>query len=243
MKNFVQPGEDLTLIAPAGGVTSGLGVKIGQLFVVAKSTAAATEEFVGSATGVFDLAKVSAQAWAVGDLLYWDDTAKLVTAVVADNFKIGAATAIALNPTSTGNVKLNDSAHKDADGGETVFKKSLAVGFADLTDADGSQSFNLGTALPANAIVIGHAVSISNIFDDGVAGTFSVDIGLAGALDAICNGADLTTAIGELHGPLGARSGGRYQAVQLLATVLGSVNVDTATQGAAVFEVYYIILA
>lgn len=40
MKNFVQPGEVLTVPAPAGGVASGAGVKLGVLFGVAQGAAA-----------------------------------------------------------------------------------------------------------------------------------------------------------------------------------------------------------
>ena len=38
---------------------------------------AATGEF--KTTGVFDMAKTSAQAWTVGALIYWDDTNKVAT--------------------------------------------------------------------------------------------------------------------------------------------------------------------
>ena len=129
-----------------------------------------------------------------------------------------------------------------ADGSPDTLPTLGTVGFAELTDSDGSQSFNLGTVLPANAIVIGHAITVATGFTDGVAGVFTFDMGLSGTLDAIANGTVLTVA-GEFHGPLGARSGGRWQAVQVLATVLADVNVDTATAGAATFEVYFVILA
>jgi predicted RecA/RadA family phage recombinase len=71
---FVQPGETLTLTAPAGGVTAGLGYIIGSLFVVAQSTGAATYPFEGMVEGVFNLPKTTAQAWAEGQPVFWDAT-------------------------------------------------------------------------------------------------------------------------------------------------------------------------
>jgi predicted RecA/RadA family phage recombinase len=59
--------------------------------------------------GVWTMAKTSAQAWTVGARIYWDDTAKLCTTTATSNTLIGVATAIAANPSSTGNVRLNGS--------------------------------------------------------------------------------------------------------------------------------------
>ncbi len=115
--------------------------------------------------------------------------------------------------------------------------RSLEIGFADLTDADGAQTFNLGAALPANAVVFGHAITVTEAFTDGAAGVFTLDVGDTD-VDAIVDGAALGT-IAALHGPLGVQSGGRYGSVQLTATVLGSVNVTTATAGAVLIEIFY----
>jgi len=108
MKNFLQPGESLTLTAPYT-VTSGSGMLVGSIFGVASVDVAVGVDSEIVMEGVFTLAKVSAQAWTQGQLIYWDDTAKLCTTVVATNKLIGTATAIAANPTSTGNVRLNNA--------------------------------------------------------------------------------------------------------------------------------------
>lgn len=95
MKNFVQPGTNLDLIAPSGGVTAGLGYLIGALFVVASFTAAEGETFVGVREGVFELAATTHatdQAFAAGDPVYWNDTTKKVTATATGNQRIGFAT-------------------------------------------------------------------------------------------------------------------------------------------------------
>lgn len=41
MKNFIQRGDMITVTAPTGGVTSGQGVLVGNLFGVAAKTATA----------------------------------------------------------------------------------------------------------------------------------------------------------------------------------------------------------
>ncbi len=122
-----------------------------------------------------------------------------------------------------------------------VQKVSLTITDADLTDADGAQTFNIGSALPANAVVIGHAITVAEAFTDGAAGVFTLDVGDTD-VDAIVDGAALGT-IAALHGPLGVQSGGRYGAVQLTATVLGTVNLDTATAGEVTIEVFYTVVA
>src|SRR6266542_761136 len=110
-KNFVQPGEVVTLAAPTGGVTSGIGVLIGTIFGVALETVAAGVNFDAMTEGVFDLAKTSAQAWAVGDKIYWDNTNTRCDNVPTAGFRfIGVANAAAANPSATGRVDLNDYA-------------------------------------------------------------------------------------------------------------------------------------
>lgn len=117
---------------------------------------------------------------------------------------------------------------------------SLTLGFASLTDADGSQSFNVGAVLPAGAVVIGHAVNVTQAFTDGAAGDFDLDIGVAGTLTSIVNDMDLSPT-GKKYGPLGARAGGRYDGEQILATVRANVNLNTSTAGSAVIEVFYVV--
>jgi predicted RecA/RadA family phage recombinase len=107
MKNFIQPGECITLTAPAGGVVSGNGYQIGQVFVVATTDAAVGARFEGCAVGVFEFPKVSAQAWTEGALIYWDSGAKNCTTVATGKLCVGVATAVATNPSATGRVRLN----------------------------------------------------------------------------------------------------------------------------------------
>ena len=78
MKNFIQSGRSVTVTAPGGGVTSGVGVLIGNLFGVAQFDAAAGEEVEILTQDVVEIAKTSALAISVGDRLFWDDTNKVV---------------------------------------------------------------------------------------------------------------------------------------------------------------------
>lgn len=105
--NYIQPGENIDLTAPTGGVTTGVGTLVGRLFAVALATASAAAAFVGRRIGIWKLAKTSAQAWAVGDKIYWDDANKVASATLTAGFRfIGIATSAAANPSSTGYVLL-----------------------------------------------------------------------------------------------------------------------------------------
>lgn len=106
MKNYVQRGDVLTLIAPYA-VASGAGLLVGSIFGVATADAASGAEVETKTEGVFDLAKTSAQAWTAGVLIYWDNTNKVATTSSSDNKLIGAATRAAANPSATGRVRLN----------------------------------------------------------------------------------------------------------------------------------------
>ena len=106
MKTFVQEGDILEFVAPAGGVVAGTGVKMGDILVIPLDTAAVGVKFRGRRTGVVEHAKLSAQAWTEGQRVLWDDTNKRFTTVTTGNFIAGVATAVAANPTATGKVLL-----------------------------------------------------------------------------------------------------------------------------------------
>lgn len=106
MKNFVQPGETVSVAAPYD-VLSGHGFQIGGLFAVAVFDALSGALVEGAREGVFDLAKTSAQAWAVGDEIYWDNSNKVASNVPGTaRLRIGVALAIAANPSAIGRVLL-----------------------------------------------------------------------------------------------------------------------------------------
>ena len=108
MKNYVQPGNTITLTAPYA-VASGDGLLVGSIFGVASGTAALGETVEAALTGVFDVTKIGSQAWTVGSKVYWDDTNKRCTTVATDNSLIGVAIeAVASGAGDTiGRVRLN----------------------------------------------------------------------------------------------------------------------------------------
>jgi len=72
MQNYIQPGNNITVAAPVGGVTSGQLVVIGALIGVASTTQAAGANVEIVTGGVFEIPKVAADDIGVGDKLYWD---------------------------------------------------------------------------------------------------------------------------------------------------------------------------
>lgn len=107
-KTYEGPGDTVTLIAPGGGVTSGLGLVVGGAFAVAQAAAAAAAEFPAMLTGRHRLPKVAATAWVAGVKLYWDPTpGELTTTGAAGSFLIGTAAAPAASADATAAVALD----------------------------------------------------------------------------------------------------------------------------------------
>lgn len=107
MRNYIEAGDQLTVAAPSGGVVAGGLYIIGSLIGVAGSTAAVGVNVALKTVGVFELPKVSAQAWTVGAKIYWDAGASNTTTTSSGNTLIGLATEVAANPSSVGRVRLN----------------------------------------------------------------------------------------------------------------------------------------
>jgi predicted RecA/RadA family phage recombinase len=104
MKNYVQKGENLTLIAPRT-LTSGAGFLVGSIFAVASADAASGAPVVGVTEEVFDLPKAVGVVTA-GAKAYWDNTAFVVTTSASGTTLIGAFTQAAASADPTGRVKL-----------------------------------------------------------------------------------------------------------------------------------------
>ncbi len=105
MTNYVQPGNNLELTAPYD-VTSGDGALVGSIFGVACQTVANGAAGVFATKGIFTMKKTSALAISVGDLLYWDNSAKEVNKTNTNKL-IGVAVSAASNPSATVKVRLN----------------------------------------------------------------------------------------------------------------------------------------
>ena len=107
--NFVQPGKRITATAPYAR-NSGQAAKIGAAIIaIALQTLANAASGEWALTGVWTVDKNSAEAWAVGDVAYWDNTNKVFTTTSTSNTKAGVAVAVAANPSSSGVLRLNGS--------------------------------------------------------------------------------------------------------------------------------------
>ncbi|MBB3103794.1 DUF2190 family protein [Azomonas macrocytogenes] len=108
MKSFIQKGDIVTVPAPAGGTVSGQIYKVGAIVGVAATTEVAGDPVELKLGGVFELAKISAQAWAVGDPIFMNTTSRALTNVSAAGLVlVGMATEVAANPSAFGRCRLN----------------------------------------------------------------------------------------------------------------------------------------
>lgn len=163
MNNYLQPGDILTLTAPAGGVTSGVGYLIGNIFGVAGNTVAAAAEFPLQVTGVFTLPKVSTEVWVEGDKVYWDVANARCTIVEDGSVLVGVAVAAAANPSTTGEVSLNGVTH-----GGNVYSVRKRFTIAEVNAGDTILPALPGVAyrmLDCAAIAIGGAVGAVTTVD------------------------------------------------------------------------------
>ncbi len=115
MKNFRQPGHAIYVAAPSGGVTAGAGVHLNNIFGIASVDAAEGVVFALYVTGVFELPKVAAETWHVGDYIYWSVSQGKATngSPASGDPTIGVAvaappyTTMPVNPSDYGDVRLN----------------------------------------------------------------------------------------------------------------------------------------
>lgn len=108
MKNYVKPGEVMSLTAPYA-VTSGAGLLVGSIFGVATMDAANGAAVEAQVVGVFDINKLGTDVVAQGAPLYWDDTNKRLTVTSTSNTLVGVAEAAAGNGVTEVRTRLNGS--------------------------------------------------------------------------------------------------------------------------------------
>jgi predicted RecA/RadA family phage recombinase len=109
MKNFVQPGVNVTVTAPYA-LTAGDGCLVGILFGIAAGTylsGATDAELVTE--GVFDITALSTDTASGSTLVaaYWDNTNKRITTTVGSNTKVGVIVAAKTSGQTTARVRLN----------------------------------------------------------------------------------------------------------------------------------------
>lgn len=106
MKNFIQKGMTLTLLA-AAAIQSGEAMLVGKIFGVAMANVAAgaTGEF--ETEGVFELPALSTDVAAQGAILYWDAANKRLTTTASGNTRVGVAIAAKANGAATAMLKID----------------------------------------------------------------------------------------------------------------------------------------
>jgi predicted RecA/RadA family phage recombinase len=113
MKNEVQVGEVLSVLAPAI-LAAGQLFRLGVLAGVASAPAASGAPVEMVTKGVFDVTKTGSQAWTVGQAIYGVGTTTLVatTATTTGNVFLGVAVAAVGSGAgeTVGRIRLNGSA-------------------------------------------------------------------------------------------------------------------------------------
>lgn len=106
--SYLQPGFVLDLTAPTGGVTKGVPVLIGGLFVIPTDTVAQTLPFRGTTGGVHTLTKLAGEgALAEGVPVYWDVANARFSIDATVGLPIGSMAAAAATGDTTGSVRLS----------------------------------------------------------------------------------------------------------------------------------------
>lgn len=199
--NYVQEGKILDFTAPYDR-TSGQGFQVGSIFAVALGTALSGAAIRGQIAGVWTLAKTSAQAWTVGQKIYWDNTNKRCDTDSTVGMLIGVAQAVAANPSSTGNVRLNGSSPATAEGPQAAE--------ADLTDNGGGAAAD-GTI---GAVTAPTAIGATLTDSTGDSGTHD---------DTLADGLTTTAFVADNGG---ATADGTVEAMTGLGAALDLSNLD-----------------
>jgi predicted RecA/RadA family phage recombinase len=218
MTNFVMSGKTLPLAAPYD-VLSGGGFKVGNVFAVASYDALTGAEVEGVTKGVFDATK-DASVFAVGDLVYWDDSTKKATSTVGANLLIGAAVLAALTGGAT--VRVNLFGVPGFSGQVNGVKVAHAY-YDYAVDGGATCTPANSDTIPDNAVVFGGA--INSIVAPTASGSATVSIGTAAgsAADSILTAtAKASLTIDKVTVPTAV-------ATPFKMTAAGKINVTIAT--------------
>lgn len=107
MKTYIQNGHVVTVPTPTGGIASGEGLIVGNIFGIAAYSAAEGDPLELATTGVYKLPKASAAALTLGARVAWDNTARQVNTPGAGRFPIGVAADAAGNGVTSVAVRLD----------------------------------------------------------------------------------------------------------------------------------------
>lgn len=106
MKNYIQPGKTVTILAPAD-VASGGVVVAGNLVGIAAGAALSGASVDVALEGVFSIPKVEADAFALGGVVFFNTSTKLATVTATGNTRLGIAIGAASNPSAAVKVRID----------------------------------------------------------------------------------------------------------------------------------------
>ena len=107
MQNLNRNGHIIKVTAPAGGIASGEGLIVGNIFGIAAYTSPEGDSVELGTTGVYQLPKASAAVLTVGARVAWDNTAKNINVPGTGRFPVGIVTEAAGSGTTSVAVRLD----------------------------------------------------------------------------------------------------------------------------------------
>jgi len=106
---FVQKSGIIDYTATAD-ISVGDVVELGTAAVGIAQTDIASGDIGAIVTaGLFDVAAETGVAWAIGDIIYWDNANNVATKTATDNARAGVAVQAKLTATAIGRISLNYS--------------------------------------------------------------------------------------------------------------------------------------
>lgn len=105
MKNYVAKGNVIDYIAP-GAVTTGIPVIMTDMVGVPTISGVLNDVIPVEMEGIFELPKLTGEAWTVGQKIYWDGAAVKCTTTAGALKQIGNASAPFLSGDTLGKVRL-----------------------------------------------------------------------------------------------------------------------------------------
>ena len=109
MKNCVEPGLRMTVVAPSGGLTSGVPKVVGNMFVVPITTQASGVNTATMITGVITMPAVSGASTSIaqGGIVYFDAANTQATNSATSNRIIGSMEVAKANADNVVTVRLD----------------------------------------------------------------------------------------------------------------------------------------
>jgi len=104
---YIQKGEILDYYNAGSALTAGTVVVIGNHVGVCATDIGALETGAVFVSGVFEMATVTNASFAIGDVLYWDDSAKNLTKTASSHKVAGMCASVKETAGAKALVKLN----------------------------------------------------------------------------------------------------------------------------------------